>query len=114
MLERLKNIKQKLEEMPAETLQTYKYALFGIVIADVFGIWWYMGWKQLGGALLIISLIALAIIMFYENKKLPPEDLAKVPDKKKPKKIKTIKEESAFDFLPSYDDYEKRVKQAMG
>ena len=85
MIERIKDSWQNIASMSPETAQVTKFFLFGMVVADIFGVWWYLGMKSLGSALLIVILIALAVIMFIERK------FDEVIPEKEVKPIMTIK-----------------------
>lgn len=85
MIERMKDSWQNIASMSPETVQVVKFFLFGMVVADIFGVWWYLGMKSLGSALLIVILIALAVIMFIERK------FNEVISEKEVKPIMTIK-----------------------
>ena len=126
----LKNVWEKLKSLDENKLLGYQNAIFFIVIADLIGIYYFLGLKQLGTAILIVSLVALALILWL-LRELPEE---KRKRRRKPKKMeqkeeKTEKpekkveeeeeedEEPAVDFslgLPNAEDYNKRAAAALG
>jgi len=85
MIKRIKETWQNILNMTQETALTVKQFLFGLIIVDIFGIWWFFGLKKLGSSLMIVILICLAIILFIENR------FEKIETKREVKPEMTIK-----------------------
>lgn len=99
MIERIKNIREKLEAMDYETIQSYKTLIIMFIVADVFGLWWYLKLKTLAGGLLIVSIIIFAVFLFYER------DAKR--SKKEVKKKMDMNLDLGFDDKPEEEDKEK-------
>jgi len=67
----MKNPLSVFKDMDLKTLKSYKVLLFMVVIGDIFGVYWYFELKKLGMAILIVSLVLLGIIVFFEREKTP-------------------------------------------
>jgi len=122
----LKNVWEKLKSLDENKLLGYQNAIFFVVIADLIGIYYFLGLKSLGTAILIVSLVALALILWL-IRELPEE---KRKRRRKPKKMeeKTEKpekkeeeeefeEETEIKFnlgLPNAEEYNKRAEAALG
>jgi len=52
-----------------QQLKDYKILIFILIVGDIFGIYWYLGWKKLGVASLIVMFIFLAIFLILESNK---------------------------------------------
>jgi len=125
--ENFKNVWEKLKSLDEKTLVMYQNSIFFIVVGDLIGIYYLLGLKTLGIAILIASLVALALILWL-IRGLPEEKIIK---RRKPKKMKQkeekieeseedeeeVEEESAVDFslgLPNIEDYNRRAAVALG
>ena len=134
--ERLKNIWKMLESWDQKRLETYKNSLFFVIVVDLFGIYHFLGLKQLGMAIMIVSMALLGLIL-YLLQKFPKK---RTNERRKPKKMneeeeKTErnldigmnedkskeepkeKEKSFLEFdtgLGSSEDYNKRMEKAFG
>ena len=135
MMQRIKNIIEKAKEFDYETLEIFKYLCFGLIVVDLFGIYYYMGWKQLGGAILIVTISFLAVILVLMRSKEPKKkkevkNMEKTENKsKKEKRIDSLKkelknleepeeekkeEEKESDLgIPSAKEYNKRMEEAI-
>jgi len=125
--ERLTNFIEKAKKLNRKQLETYKYSLFFVIIADLIGIYYFLHLKKVGIVIMFVSLVALGFIMFLESK-LPKEKVETKPDiQNKKEEVKKMDEtnESAqeeenesdfgFDFgLPSADEFSKRAERALG
>jgi len=67
MIERITNIIDKFKSMKTKELETYKIITIFLIVADLFGVWYYLKLKSLGGALLLILMVFLALILFLEK-----------------------------------------------
>jgi len=109
------------ESWSYEQLKSMKYFLFFIIVADIFGIYWYFGLKKLGIAILLVSMILLGIIFFYETKKAPPEPKQEKRPKDTPK-VEYVptnpKESPMFNITEGLgidvQNYNKNLEKAMG
>lgn len=116
-----------IDNMSLENLSSMRSMMFLIVLADVFGIYWYLELKRLGIALLIVSMVFLSIILIAERRKMVKkmdEQEEKLFEKKekpddKPKKDKKEddddEEPEGMNFgLPDAKEYNKRLEKAIG
>jgi len=71
---------ESIKELNLTSLMYVRWALFGAIIADVFGIYWALGLKMIATALLVIFIVALALTFVLENRRRALGD-------KEPKKI---------------------------
>jgi len=126
--ERFGNVLERFKGLDRKTINTYRYALFFLITADLIGVYWYLHLKKIGIALLVIFLCALGFIMFLESK-LHPEPKKEEPtkeNKKEDKKMETEEKETAgtgeqedsndFGFemgLPSSEEFNKRMNDAF-
>lgn len=123
----------KAKALTRKELEGYKYLLFVLVGADVFGLYWYLGQKKLGTALLMVMLIALGFILFLEGR-LPEEPKnakkhhsnkghkggkSKKMDLGKPEEDDSgdFEQDQGFGFqlegLPDADEYNARLSKAF-
>lgn len=128
--ERLSNVKEKFKSWDEKTLSLYKNGLFFIIVVDMIGVYYLLGLKSLGIAIMVISLMFLGLLLYLERE-LPTDKLIK--RRKKPK-METKEEEKYLDLgmneekpvekedtgtsfdmgLPNADEYQKRMENAMG
>lgn len=105
---------EKLKEWDVKTLDSIKTFLFFMVVVDLLGVWWYLQWKKLGMALMMVILGCLGLVMYLRSQK------EQIEDKKQEEKPIESKEKEPEGFLglnlglPSAEDYEKRLKEAVG
>ena len=78
------NLIAKVRALNRKSLEAIRFAIFGIIVADIFGLWYLLGWKRLSAALLIFLILALVIILLLERN-LPLEPSKKVKKEVKPK-----------------------------
>jgi len=125
--ENLNNVWKKLKELDEKTLLSYQNTIFFIVIADLIGIYYFLGLKSLGTAILIVSLVALGLILWLtrelpeekRNKRRKPKKMEEKEEKteKPEEKEEEVEEESSVKFnlgLPNAEDYNKRAEAALG
>jgi len=132
LFESWKGIIEKAQSMKEKDLAAWKFLLMVVIVADLFGVYYYLELKKLGMAVLIVAVIFLAIILFLEGK-LPKEaqEISKDEPKKKKEedyveiKLTEGKERVGMGDmgigiglgdlgLPSSDEYNKRLKDAYG
>lgn len=122
MLDNWKNLKAKAEALKLSDLQAFRQMMLFVIVADIFGVYWWLKMRNLGIAILIISLICMGIILYLERN--AENDIKEEKMPKKKKKKKTEEDESKEDNLlgnfnvdlgvGSSDDYNKRLKNAIG
>ena len=69
MIKRIQNVMEKLENMSLKEIRAWEFLLVALTIADLFGLWYFLGWKRIAGALLIVIIFFLAIFLFYDSRK---------------------------------------------
>ena len=74
MIERFVDFWEKLKDLDIETLKVYRTMLFIAIVIILFGGYWYLGWKQISIALLLVVIIFLVLIMFLERQADPYGD----------------------------------------
>ena len=112
LLESWKNIIEKAKSLSEKDLESLRYLMFVLVVADLVGVFWYLGLKKLGIAILICLILFLTIILLLERnlpiKKNQKE--VKMPEETKEQEI----EETDLDIgLPSAEEYSKNLREAI-
>jgi len=114
----MRSIKQTIKMVKGlsyDTLQFIKYALITFVFIDMFLIWWYMGWKKAAMVLFLVTAVFLVIILLLERRLNNMEDEEQeTKEEKEEDKKETPKEEGFTLGLPSPEEYNKRLDQALG
>ena len=59
---------QTIKQWDYETLEAIKYILMFTIVIDIFGIYWWLGLKQLGIFLVVLTLVAMAFIIILQSK----------------------------------------------
>jgi len=122
LLKNWTNLIEKARSLDAKSLESIEIAIFGVIILDIFVVWYLLEFKKFAVALLIVSLIFLAIILVL-IKNLPEETKKEVKKKMDEEKIEEeLKEqeqpkapESDFDFgLPTAEEFQERARKALG
>lgn len=67
--QRIKNVSSRLGALELESLDIIKKVLFGVIVADIFGIYWYFELQTLGTGILILTMFMLGLVLFLENQK---------------------------------------------
>jgi len=125
-LNRFKNSIEKIQTLELKTLEGIKYFLFGVIVVDLFGIYWYFELKKLGIALLMVTIVCLSLILILEKRRYTlkmdskqekikqlKEELKELEQEEEPEENKEQK--NGFDMgLPDSDEYNKRLKNAFG
>lgn len=135
LLENWKNLIEKARKLDRKSLEAIRFAFFGAIVVDLFGIYWYLKLKSLGSALLIVLIIGLTLVLLLERG-LPP--LPPKPKKKIKKEVKKMTEETKEQEtqeveqeteqeepqesligdldtgLPDAEEYKKRAEKALG
>lgn len=65
--ERLKNTVKWFNSLSLESLKGLRYTLFFVIIADIFGLYWYLRLKSFSIAIMMVSIVVLAIILIRES-----------------------------------------------
>jgi len=120
ILKNIQEIIKKAKALDLKSLEALKYTLFVFVVADLFGVYWYLNIKKLGIALLMVMIVALSVILILErrlNDKMEENKTEEKEEEKKEEKEEKeeSKEESSFDLgLPSAEEYQKKTEEAFG
>lgn len=125
------NIIEKARKLDRKSLEAIRFAFFGAIVIDLFGIYWYLKLKSLGGALLIVLIMGLTLVLLLERGlPQPPQK----PNKKVKKEVEKMDKESEEQEtpeveqeqpeeslmgdidtgLPNAEEYQKRAKAALG
>ena len=59
---------QTVKNYDYETLEGIKYILMFTIVVDLFGIYWWLGLKQLGIFLMVLTIVAMAFIIILQSK----------------------------------------------
>lgn len=113
MIERINNTIKTMKEWDIETLESIKYVCFVLIVADLFGLWWFLGWKSLAGAILIVLMVVLAIILYLMNQKGSKHEFGVFENQSEPQKPQN---QGVGDMLglPSSEEYQERMNKAFG
>ncbi len=112
IIEKLTNIIAKARALNAKSLEAIKFTIFGLIIVNIFGLWYLLGWKRLSAALLIFFIIALVIILLLErNLPLPPSKKNKKEEKPKMDEETETKEEQPDEYLDLTSKEPKKQEQ---
>ena len=66
--ERLKETIEWVKSFDYETVKYLKYALFGLILVDFFGIYWYFKLKRIGIGFLIVLIFLFFLILMIERR----------------------------------------------
>jgi len=126
LLENWKNLIEKARKLDRKSLEAIRFAFFGAIVVNLFGIYWYLKLKSLGIALLIVLIMGLTLVLLLERG-LPqppqkPIKKTKKEDKKMTEESQEVEQEEPqeletdnFDTgLPNAEEFQKRAKEAMG
>lgn len=115
----LKEAKHAIESIDFETLVALRWLLIIIVVADIFGVYWFLEARKIGTAILISAIFFLMIVLLLEARKF------KEMDDKERKQAEEKEKEMDFGFnpdfgmdlgdgLPSADEMNNRLETALG
>lgn len=112
---------------------TVRNTLITLICIDIFGIYWYLGWKQVGvGIMVLLMILFTAVIIAARRKDDEMDEKKKEKIRKLEKELKDLKGEdedeeseekeekkekkdSGMDFgLPSAEEYNKNMEKAFG
>ena len=117
VMKNIKNTISMLKELDQEELKGWRMVIIFFIVINMFLFYWYMEWKKFSIAVMVVSLIALAIILMLERK-YPPE-VATNDSGSESKKLlpvfKQPKEENTFGInlsIPDADSYNDRLSKA--
>ena len=124
MIEKIRGVVETFKSYDKQTLETFKYMIIGFIVLDMFAIWWYLEFKKLAMALMLISAMFLVAVLFCErrldnmkDKKESAQDIIDDTDKKDEKDDDDSEEDydDGFDLgIPSSEEYNKRLERAIG
>lgn len=135
----MKNINEIIrstKEWSLETISNYKTITIVLIVTDMLGVWYFLQWKRLAMALLIVLMAFLGYLLFLERKfPLPKDPKQQEQFKKQKKEVKKVEEEDnqpdeeveepevseeiqdnplSFNIeLPTAEEYEKRLNKAL-
>lgn len=132
--ERFKNTLAWMDSIQMQTLKAFEGFLYFMIVADLFGIYWYLNHKRFALSLLIVIIVLLMAVYFLKLRVKSEKEVEdfmargrpkKKTEKKEPKKVrkenpKDKKEdsddtESDFEMgIPDADEYQKRIEKALG
>ena len=114
----IKNIMRMFKSWDVETLEGMRYGMFGFLLVDIFGVYWFLKLKRLGIALFLVAILFLTIILLLErrlNNMEQTESPTIEEEEEKKDKPKDKEEDESLNFgLPSSEEYNKRLKEAVG
>jgi hypothetical protein len=140
LFENYKYLIETIENMPKKDIDAWISIIVVLICANLFGVYWWLKLKVLGGALLLVCIFILALLLFFSSKgsqkKQRPKNKMK-GGKNKMEEKKRLKEDkddedtededleeddnkqgSAFgdiDFgLGSSEEYQERMDDALG
>jgi len=132
IIDNWKNVIEKARKLDAKSLEAIRIGIFVVIVADIFGLWWFLGVKKLAMALLIFLIIGLVIVLLLERK-LPPKPIKKIKKEEKPKmEEKPTQEEEYKDLtpeqpvedegmfgnmdlgIPNAEEFQERAERALG
>ena len=111
MIENITNIIDKFKKMNTKELETYKIIILFLIVINLFGVWYYLKLKTLGGALFIILIIGLALILFLEKnskggeKKMEDNEYLDLTGEEEPKEEEDKKEKKDKEEDSSFGDF---------
>lgn len=85
-------------KMSASEIKGWQTIVVMAIVADMIGVWWFLGAKRLGMALLVVLLIFIGILAFASRNK-EPESVESVKSSKKV--TPSSSESSSNDFFGS-------------
>ena len=83
--ENFNNLMDKAKGLKEKELKSYKNILIVFICIDIFGVYWFLKWKGIGIAIMMILMVAFAIILYLENRLPGNKKLQKEISKKPPK-----------------------------
>ena len=73
IINNFKNFLEIFKNLSIESLNNLKTMFFILIVGDLFGVYYFLEWKKLGMALLLVIVFFLAIVLFYLKDKQPNE-----------------------------------------
>lgn len=126
MIEKISGLIETFKSYDEKALETLKYMIIAFIVLDMFAIWWYLEFKRLAMALMLVCAIFLIIVLFCERRLYNMEDKKEsaqdiIDDDKKEEKKKKEDNSSDEDYddgldlgIPSSEEYNKRLEKAVG
>ena len=113
---KIRNFFSNLEDLPEKKYKNWKLGIFLAIIVDLIGIYWWLEFKVVALAILILLLTLFGILM---AKNRPKEE--EKPEKKEEKKEKIEEKEEDIEdsnpfgnfSIPSAEEYNKRLEKAF-
>lgn len=112
-----KNLKERARSLKLSQLRGFRQIILVILVADIFGVYYWLKMRNLGIIILFLSLICMGVVLYLER---DAEDDTKEDKmtKKKKKQRKEDKKDLMGDFkvdlgVGDANDYNKRLKKAL-
>jgi len=126
LFENWKSLIGRIENMSPKDLNSWLYLFMILIVADLFGVYWYLNLKKIGLVLLLVLIFMLSFLLFTSRKSKQVKGGKKMVEIETKTKEKTEEEEeedeeeeeSHFDIsktgLPSSEEMQKRLDRALG
>lgn len=132
MKQRIKQTIENLERINLESLKGAKNLMMIVFFGILFGVYWYLGWKKLGVALLLASMGILTLLLVLEMRKKAEKEVAdimarkcvycKCADcdcechdiKKEDKEEKKEEDSGGFGLGMDLGEHDKRMQESIG
>ncbi|HUS50795.1 MAG TPA: hypothetical protein VMZ91_11565 [Candidatus Paceibacterota bacterium] len=131
---RIRNTINWIKSWDLETLKSARMGLFFLIVGDLFGLYWYLRLESLGMLIMVVCVVGLAIVLMVERLKLNEleknqkelkggkkqmEEETKQMEEETKQEPKEEKEDTGFGLgidlgLPNSEEYNKRMKKALG
>ena len=114
---RFKNLNDKLRKITPKQWVIYRNVCLWSIVITIFGIYWFLKLKKLGLMLLIIEMIFMGFIIFYERRFGKMEEQSKQEEKQEKEENSLFEGNFLGDFdlgLGNAEDYQKRLNSALG
>ncbi len=67
MVNNFKNFLEIFKNLSIESLNNLKTMFFILIVGDLFGVYYFLEWKKLGMALLLVIVFFLAIVYLFKR-----------------------------------------------
>lgn len=119
---KIKNTWLLINSLELKTIVALKQTMIFLIVANLFGLYWYLGLKSIATSLLIVqmSIFVFLIISEKNQKEVKKVSKEKLKEEKEPEEKPEEEKEEGEVFgnmdlgLPSAEEYEKRVNKALG
>ena len=103
-----------LKKIDFETLQYIKWFIFGVLVVDIIGLYWYLRWFKLAYAVLMVCMIALFTVLMLERGK--DKIMGKAKDKihELEEQIKDLRKDDEIEEMQEKIDKMKEQRNKKG